>query len=123
MNSIRRERPGYGILWSELILDDAARAGTGRFLVRVEGKALLGSSNVATIGHTQELRVAIGIHPMEQEMVVLLGGNKNPREARRVFQLKGITDNSREHEFEITFVNWKITQACLNGSELEERMQ
>lgn len=124
MEPIRRERPGYGILWSEISMDEHDSGGTGQFVLSVEPKALPGRGHVATVAHSGQLRIAIGIHAVKHEVVVFLGGAKyGSLSLRRVYRLPESLPDNPTHHFQIKFDDWQISGVQVDGNTLPEEIQ
>lgn len=122
MALIRRERPGYGVIASELVTDERI-AGTGRFLTLVDPVALPGHAHVATVAHLDGLSIAIGIHSTQHEVVVFVRGDRSNSQVRKVFHLAPLVDGVDAHQFLVEFANFQIHQASVDGTPLKELNQ
>lgn len=121
MNPVRRERPSYGVLWSEIHMEGNTEHGSGRFVARVESDALRGRALIATVSHIANVNVAIGIRPKKNQIVVLVGDNKtSERQLRKTYQLPPNSDGVSGHEFRVEFNSWALTSVQLDGTSLTE---
>lgn len=122
MNSVRRENPGNGILWSEIQLDGKGTPGTGEFVAQVESSALGDRPLIATVSPAGTVNIGFGIRARQREIVVLVGDNlQSSRQFRKAYQLpETLGDGKDGHEIKINFQKWKIQKVQLDGMSLRE---
>lgn len=119
MNTIRREKPGYGIVWSEIRYDGK---NAGQFCVRILPDALAKSNPIATFAHTEKFRIAVGVHPKEGQVILFVGGVMPTDEIRHVYKLPckaTIPDAVAAHDLEAAIADGKVHQVTWNGEPLE----
>ena len=120
MRVIRRDKPTTGILWSEIHFD-GAREAASRFVLRLDPTTLTKRTSAATFAHAEDFRIAVGIHPAKQEIVVFLGKNDGGREIRQSYVMPGTSDGTAPHELETLFAEGKILRVVLDRQPLEKR--
>lgn len=120
MKSIRRDKPSYGIVWSELYYDGKNE---GQFRMRIVPDALTQRNTIATVSHIEKIRIAVGVHPQEEKVIVFVSGTMPAGEIRQVYKLPGAVttvDGVAAHDLEAAIADGKIYQVTWNGQPLEK---
>lgn len=119
MSATRREKPAYGILWSEISLMGSVDNAIGRFVAEIEPSALTARALVATVACAGSISIGIGVHTAQKELVILLGGVS--RHSRKVYILPDpVPEHDGGHELDVAFIGWQITSVQMNGIQLQE---
>ena len=118
MATVRRERPAGGIFWSELDLD-TQDGHAGRFRLQLDPGAMTRPTPIATFSHCDKLRIAVGIHPRDKQVVVFLAGGDDTRERRYAYRLPREFENVNAHALETSFADGRVIEVTLNGTPLE----
>lgn len=96
MSVIRRDKPAIGILWSEMHFDGKGDD-AGRLVLALDPKTLIKHTPAATFAHAAQVRIAVGIHPAKNEIVILLASNDSASQVRQVYVIPKVPDGSAPH--------------------------
>jgi hypothetical protein len=122
MGQNRRERPAYGVRWTEIEVEGEGKTGTGQFQVALENFAFEKNARIATTAHVGTINIGVSLQPAQNQVIVLFGdGARGNAKIRKAFQLlPSEASNGSDHEFLIFFKNWDIRSVRWNTNDLQE---
>jgi hypothetical protein len=111
-----------GIEYSEILIFDEDNLGTGVFTTVLEPDAMSKINPIlSSIIHEPEFQLLVNINSAENEVTVLLGkADNSPASFREVFILPEKFDNSKTHQFDTIFNDWKVVELKMNGDSLKK---
>lgn len=108
-----------GIIATTLTLDGAEQLGQGKFAVLLDSSALTNSARLATFAHSQHVNIAVGIHPAQDQVVVLMNmASGSSAKRRQVYNLPKIPNRNGECQLVVNFQAWRVLDVVLEGVSL-----
>ena len=116
----RQDKPGPGIVYSEIYIPDDQNLGRGKYTVVLEPNALAKKDPIMSlVFNPPKFQISVNVNPATKEIPVLLGkADGSPPVSRVVFSLPRDIKLSSTYTFEVHFDNWKVQELILNEMRL-----
>ncbi len=112
MDVHRREKPAFGVLWSEVLADHSAPGGVVQFVAAIDASPLGAGSHIATVSAVGDINIGVAIHT--QQVIVLLG--ESARHTRKIYQIpRDLGAHDGTYKLQVTFQGLTILNVQLNG--------